>query len=325
MVRLHNDRLDVLRKYLLDCKLSSELYEEILDHLACEAEELMWEGEAFENIVQLFKEEAEKSTLLGLDADLKEILACDYSLTDIVFEGRNKLYGAYALRKGYHNTIQRSVVLGVTLFLFMIFLPDLYARLTPEPKADDIGFEIELDNVNIKHKSVGSFDTIINTNNFDKESDEELNSQVASTTEEFKDFKYFNKSNLPRDFHLESDLHFNEQLLELSEGKEIFNLVDQKAEFTGGMSDLLSYISFQIDYPKPAVINSVQGRVMIGFTISTDGSVKNVEVIKGIGSGCDEEAKRVISNMPKWKPGRQGGELINTRYLIPVVFEIKKN
>ena len=63
---------------------------------------------------------------------------------------------------------------------------------------------------------------------------------------------------------------------------------------------------------------------MIGFTIGNDGAVKDVDVIKGIGYGCDEEAKRVIANMPKWRPGRQGGESVSTRYLIPVVFEIKK-
>ncbi len=324
MIRLQKDRLGILRKYLLDCKLSPELHEEILDHLACEAEEKMWDGDSFDHIIGYINEVAGRSVLKELNADLKQYLEMDHSLTDMVFEGRNKQYGAYELRKGYDKTIQRSLIIGVTIFLFMIFLPDLYARLVPETEESDISFELDLHNVNIR--PISELTKINNASASTHEVYDKI--EVIPSTEnlsnELSKYGLSNHANLASDYNLPSDLHFNEQLLELADGKGIFDLVDQKPEFVGGMSDLMNYIGYQINYPEAAVKKSIQGRVMIGFTVSTLGEVQNVEVIKGIGYGCDEEAKRVISSMPKWKPGRQGGELISTRFLIPVVFEIKK-
>jgi protein TonB len=152
MKRLQENRIDLISKYLQTSKLDPALFPEILDHLSCEAEERLWDGKSFEQAYHGIMETADPRTLLYLSAETKHLLSMDKSLNDIVFEGRNKLYGAYALRKGYKQTMQRAVLLGVTIFLLMVMLPDLYARLVPERKALDIAYEIEIENVTIKPK-----------------------------------------------------------------------------------------------------------------------------------------------------------------------------
>ena len=99
MKRLHKNRIDLFSKYLQDNHVDPELYNEILDHIACEAEERLWEGDSFERAYEGITSEADSKTLLFLNVEHKHLLAMENSLNDIVFEGRNKLYGAYALRE----------------------------------------------------------------------------------------------------------------------------------------------------------------------------------------------------------------------------------
>jgi protein TonB len=154
MKRLQENRINLISSYLKTAKLDPELFPEILDHLSCEAEERLWDGKSFEQAYEGIVETATPQSLLYLSAETKHLLGMDKSLNDIVFEGRNKLYGAYALRKGYKQTVQRSVLLGVTIFLLMVMLPDLYARLVPELQDKDIAYELEMKNITIKPELV---------------------------------------------------------------------------------------------------------------------------------------------------------------------------
>ncbi len=150
MKRLQNNKIELLSNYLKKNGLNPELFPEILDHLACEAEERLWDGDSFEQAFSDIVETADPETLHILSVEHNHLLAMEKTLNDIVFENRNKSYGAYQLRKGYNKTMQRSVLIGVTFFLLIVLLPNLYARLVPEPKKDDIGFEGTLDIINIK-------------------------------------------------------------------------------------------------------------------------------------------------------------------------------
>ena len=116
MKRLQENRIDQISKYLQASKLDPELLPEILDHLACEAEESLWDGQPFEQIYRDMVKSADAQTLLNLSVDHQNLLAMEKSLNDIVFENRNKSYGAYDLRNGYGRTVQRSVVMGVAFF-----------------------------------------------------------------------------------------------------------------------------------------------------------------------------------------------------------------
>ncbi len=102
--------------------------------------------------------------------------------------------------------------------------------------------------------------------------------------------------------------------------KSIFTVVETMPEYYGGMKALSAYLSGNIHYPKEAKDKSIQGRVFVNFVIDTDGSVTDAKVLKGIGGGCDEEAVRVVSAMPNWKPGTQRGEAVNVSYNLPIKF-----
>ena len=103
-----------------------------------------------------------------------------------------------------------------------------------------------------------------------------------------------------------------------------FQLVEVKPRFNGGDANVFSeWVNSHLEYPKSAKENGIQGRVMLHFTVEKDGSVSNVEVIRGIEDSLDKEAIRVISSSPKWEPGSQRGSLVRVTYTFPVVFQIR--
>ena len=104
---------------------------------------------------------------------------------------------------------------------------------------------------------------------------------------------------------------------------EVFTVVEENPEFDGGMEGLYKYLSSNIHYPEKAKEEKIQGRVFVTFVIEKDGSVSDAKVIRGIGGGCDEEALRVVNNMPKWKPGKQKGKPVRVQYNLPIYFQLK--
>ncbi|NRF41438.1 energy transducer TonB [Pedobacter foliorum] len=95
-------------------------------------------------------------------------------------------------------------------------------------------------------------------------------------------------------------------------------------EFEGGMKAWAKFIQRNLRYPNAAQEVDAQGRVYISFVVEKDGSVSNVTVLRGIGYGCDEEAVRVISKSPKWKPGKQNDQNVRVRYNMPLSFTISR-
>jgi len=104
---------------------------------------------------------------------------------------------------------------------------------------------------------------------------------------------------------------------------EIFTVVESMPEFPGGMGALMTYLSENIKYPALAKESGIQGRVFINFVVETNGSITAVKVLRGIGGGCDEEAVRVVQNMPKWSPGKQRGKPVRVSYNLPVKFTLQ--
>ncbi len=107
---------------------------------------------------------------------------------------------------------------------------------------------------------------------------------------------------------------------EEEKAEEIFMNVEKQPEFPGGVDALGRYLSNNMRYPIDAAQNGIQGRVICQITVLRDGSVSDVKVIRGVHPSLDDEAIRLISNMPKWKPGEQRGRAVNCRYMIPVMF-----
>lgn len=104
---------------------------------------------------------------------------------------------------------------------------------------------------------------------------------------------------------------------------DVYEVVENMPEFPdGGMPGLMKYLSANIRYPEAAHKDGTQGRVTVQFVVGKDGSIGNVSILRGVDPALDAEAIRVISGMPKWKPGTQKGEPVNVRYTVPVMFRL---
>lgn len=107
-------------------------------------------------------------------------------------------------------------------------------------------------------------------------------------------------------------------------GLKTYTKVEVYPEFAGGIDAFLKYIGHNIHYPAVARENNTQGRVIISFVVEKNGSITDVKVARGIGGGCDEEAARVITLSPKWKPGMQDGKPERVAYSVPISFTLAK-
>jgi TonB family protein len=105
---------------------------------------------------------------------------------------------------------------------------------------------------------------------------------------------------------------------------QVFDVVEQQPNPEGGMRGWNQYLAKNIKYPASARERGIEGTVIVVFEIHTDGSIHNVEILRGIGGGADEEAVRVVQNAPNWEPGKQRGRAVKTRMRLPIRFKLDK-
>jgi len=108
--------------------------------------------------------------------------------------------------------------------------------------------------------------------------------------------------------------------LEEEETETIFTIVESPAEPIGGMQAFYKYVGDKIKYPAQARRMAIEGKVFVEFVVNKDGSLTDFKVVKGIGAGCDEEAVRVLLTAPKWKAGKQRGNPVRQRMVLPIYF-----
>lgn len=104
------------------------------------------------------------------------------------------------------------------------------------------------------------------------------------------------------------------------EEAQIFTVVESMPQFPGGDGALLAYLSNNINYPRMALESGIQGKVFVTFVVEKDGFITDVKVLRGIGGGCDEEAIRVVQNMPQWRPGVQRNMPVRVQFNLPIRF-----
>ena len=103
---------------------------------------------------------------------------------------------------------------------------------------------------------------------------------------------------------------------------KVFDVVEVQPSFPGGVSALMAWLGENIQYPKVAEENGIQGRVVVSFVVEKDGSVSDVKVTRGVDPSLDKEALRVVSSMPNWNPGMQDGEPVRVKYNLPLTFKL---
>jgi len=101
-----------------------------------------------------------------------------------------------------------------------------------------------------------------------------------------------------------------------------FVIVEKMPEFPGGIDAMQEFLAKNIEFPTAATEIGIRGTVYLYFVVEKDGSITHIKTLRGIGGGCDEEAERVISKMPKWNPGNQRGKPVRVSFNIPVIFKL---
>lgn len=99
---------------------------------------------------------------------------------------------------------------------------------------------------------------------------------------------------------------------------KVYKVCEQMPTYEGGDAALMKYIGENLKYPEEAKERGLQGRVVVGFIIEKDGSLTDVKVLRSVDRALDAEALRVVKGMPKWIPGRQNGQCVRVRYLLPI-------
>jgi protein TonB len=110
--------------------------------------------------------------------------------------------------------------------------------------------------------------------------------------------------------------------IQKDEKGDIYTVVEVMPEYPGGVNEMIKFLGENIKYPPTAKEKGISGTVYITFIVEKNGLVSNVNVLRGIGAGCDEEAIRVIKMMPKWKPGTQRGQAVRVQYNVPIKFTL---
>ena len=113
-----------------------------------------------------------------------------------------------------------------------------------------------------------------------------------------------------------------EEAPEEEEAEEIFTIVEDQPGFPGGMPAFYQFVSKNMKYPNTARRMGIEGKVFVQFVVDKDGTITEVQAIKGIGAGCDEEAVRVLKSSPKWSPGKQRGKSVKVRMILPITFKL---
>jgi periplasmic protein TonB len=292
-------------------------------------------------VIGSLQKEVTAEAIEQLSTERKQLLELDSSLNDIVFENRNKTYGAYKLRRDYQGNVQRATLIGVGIFLLIFGLPELYARLVQAPDRDDIGFEVEFNPINIKppvtpidmlpsdetpEEPVSKVRILPPGMQPDERAMEEYQAPPAEVTENSQSGKELvGNRNGTRIVISSADRsgYGWENLVEVKpEAEKELLVAQQQPEFVGGQWAFSDFLRKNLKYPPEAAQVGVQGKVYLEFSVGPEGRIENARVIKGIGFGCDEEALRVVNLMPNWLPGRQSGHAIRVKYILPVSFQL---
>lgn len=246
---------------------------------------------------------------------------------DIIFRDRNKEYGAYDLRRRYGSTMSISIVAGLIFSFSMVLVPFFTSDHTGAQPGEiiEISAVIDGDLVNLPAPPEPPAPPAPPTDMMKKlqfappeiVADELANTSGLMTVDDMA-------TQIADGLATEilPEVSMDPDPVTSPEEKPRL-IVKEMPSFPGGEAALLQYVSECIRYPEEALINGIQGTVILRFVVSSTGDIKDVELIRSVNPLLDDEAIKVISEMPRWKPGKQDGRPVPVYFTIPVVFRIK--
>lgn len=135
--------------------------------------------------------------------------------------------------------------------------------------------------------------------------------------------KVRNRIVIPIAFQLNKESVSKDKIIQEKVSSEVFNAIEQQAEYPGGMEAFGKYLEKNLKYPAAAQRSNVTGKVYVQFIVNADGSSSDIQILKSVGFGCDEEAIRVLETV-KWTPGKQSGRIVRSRFTVPIAFQSGK-
>lgn len=264
----------------------------------------------------------------------------------LVFENRNQSYGAYVLRKESGNYLLKALLLAVLMLSSVIIFSSFswekeVVESTPEKENPNVLYvtdveiapKTKLEQPKTEQsqkpaqeiqdlKSVNISGAIKPSNSLDAKELPDIKtietSIISNIDQSGKDAQAGLNANSGDKTGNATGTGNGED----SNGIENIGTVEIMPEFVGGMEAWAKFLEKNLRYPSQARDEGVQGRVTISFVVEKNGELSNIKVLKGIGFGCDEEAKRVIAKSPFWKPGIQNGRAVRVSYVMPIVFRL---
>ena len=253
---------------------------------------------------------------------------------DIVFESRHKAYGAYNNRVNYSKNVVIAWFVTIIVAGMVIAYPTVkewfaaadeevveikkkvsYTDLSPPPPIDKNTPpppKIDIPKVQKQIKFLPPKVT-------EKEVVEE---EPMPTIEEIKQNDVG-----ATDVEGDIDVEFAEPVVAVVQPEEdedkVFTVVEQPAEFEGGLQAMYAFIRKNLKYPASARRMNIEGSVYVSFIIDKAGLISDVQIVKGISADCDKEAERVVKMMPNWKPGKQNGRAVKSKFVLPIKFKLQ--
>ena len=263
---------------------------------------------------------------------------------DIIFEGKNKDYGAYTLRSGSpkRHAVAFIVVAAAAVLTFLAAsLINTYNQNKQKEKITDV---VQMSDISMKNAEVPKENI---EKRYEAPPPVELKSTIKFTAPVIMDDNKVNENNqitsqdelvgakveISTTTVIGTDEQFGKNIADLEKDKlvvgekapdeEVHIVVEQPPSFPGGDAALMEYLNNNISYPAIAVDMNIQGKVTCSFVVGKDGSIQDVRVERSVDGSLDKEAVRVIKSMPRWIPGRQGGNAVKVKYYLPVSFRLQ--
>ena len=270
----------------------------------------------------------------------------DNSWVDLVFEGKNKEFGAYVVRK---ETGKRNVkaLVWVLIGIALVFAV-AYANLAIQnaiKQNQSIDADVELSKlaqkkeakverkepvkVEMEQKVVEKVKSSVKFTAPEIKKDDEVKpeDEIKSQDDLSKTNTAIGTFDVKGNDEAEGEVLKAKEVVVDEKPKEeetkVFDVVEQMPSFPGGDAELMKFLHDHMKYPVVAEENGIQGRVICTFVVERDGSITDVKVIKSVDPSLDKEAIRVLKSMPKWIPGKQNGSAVRVKYTVPVTFRLQ--
>ncbi len=245
---------------------------------------------------------------------------------DIVFEKRNKEYGAYILRRIYRRNVTIAVVFAVVIATLAIIVPYLRMKSMESGPGmrDRIVQTLIMSDINQDVEKFSLPETPPPRAEMVQQT-KYIPPVVVDSVNPEEEFEFLTTDQagdiVQNDVITDIPVEVPEEVIEDKE-PEPFYKVEEMPIFPGGDEALLKYIYDNVVYPQIAVENNIQGRVTVKFCVTPTGGVSQITILKSVDPEIDKEVIRVISTVPHFKPGKQGGKPVPVWYVVPVTFKL---